>query len=1244
MNSTSTTSAAKLQALQGGGSTGELIRTFDWSQTPLGAISTWPHSLQSALGICINSNFPIAIYWGPELTLIYNDAWSPIPGNKHPWALGKPAREVWPDIWADIESQFQLAFTGKPGGSKDALLPMQRHGYKEECYFDFTFTPIYGDSGRVDGIFNAVIETTFRVISERRSNVLQSLDRGIASAETADSVFDIASRLLDDAAVDVPFHFMYVKDDNGEINLKSQGAFTGSVKKSWPFYDRADSSVRIIDNISPHLSEKPGGPWPEKPSRACIVPLVAMDGRTIGFLVLGVSARLEFNKEYQSFFESLAAIISRQLVTISSLVEERKRAKALAEIDKAKTAFFSNISHEFRTPLTLMLSPLESVLASADYLQEQHRNDLQISLRNTLRLQKLVNTLLDFSRIEAGKMKAKFQAVDIGLLTEDIASSFRSAIESSGIEYKVDTRRVKSTLAVDIDLWEKIVLNLISNAFKYTTSGKIEVSIEEKGKEVFFRVTDTGIGIAAADIPRIFERFYRVDSSEGRIQEGTGIGLSLVKELVSLHGGHIQVESEQGKGSTFTVILPLNSQHPISETTTAQLTPGQSRRAFVEEVAAWNEGPDAVTQPAPLNGDQARPRVLLADDNRDMREYVERLLTAHFDVHSVSNGEDAWKSAIQWMPDLIISDVMMPRLDGFELLKALRGNLVTKNIPIIFLSARAGEEARVEGIQAGADDYLVKPFSARELLARVQNHILINRVRRATEKEFYNLFLQSPVHIYLMKGPDHVLEFFHPLGRPFVGGRDLTGMKIRDAIPELEGQGYFEMLDQVYKEGKSFYVPESKASFPGADGKLQDFYFNITYLPWRDIHGKIQGVLQFTFDVTEQAKTNLMIRESEERFRLLATSIPQIIWIAEPTGSIAYLSDQWERYTGLSTEEGITRFSSLIHADDVGEVRQKWFSALAEREPWKAEFRLRDVRTDQYTWFSGYTLPLKDGKGNVLKWIGSASDISLQKQQNEVLSSLVSERTAELRAANVELQRSNEDLQQFAHVTSHDLKEPVRKIKMYSDLLKNNYLDLFDEKGKSYVRKIENSTNRIYAMIEGVLQYSSVDTAETGFEKIDLNDICATILEDLELVIAEKKAEVTFSGLPVVTGSYTLIYQLLYNLINNSLKFVRDGVRPVIGISSRKAKRDELQKAGISAPDREYYRIDVADNGIGFEQSYAEKIFDSFIRLNSKDKFEGTGLGLALCKKIAGRHKGRILAHGVPGRGATFSIFLPADH
>ena len=443
-----------------------------------------------------------------------------------------------------------------------------------------------------------------------------------------------------------------------------------------------------------------------------------------------------------------------------------------------------------------------------------------------------------------------------------------------------------------------------------------------------------------------------------------------------------------------------------------------------------------------------------------------------------------------------------------------------------------------------------------------------------------------------MKGPEHLVEFFHPLGRPFVGGRDITGMKIRDALPEVEGQGYFQMLDQVYNEGKSFYLPESKASLLRPDGTMEDFYFNITYLPWRNLDGNIQGVLQFTFDVTQQAKTNLMVRESEERFRLLATSIPQIIWTAEPNGSISYLSDQWQRYTGLSTEEGITGFSSLIHPEDVGDVRQKWFSAVAEREPWKAEFRLRDVRTDKYTWFSGYTLPLKDEKGNVLKWIGSASDISLQKQQNEVLSSLVSERTAELREANAELQRSNEDLQQFAHVTSHDLKEPVRKIKMYSNLLKAAYIDLFDEKGRNYVSKIENSTNRIYAMIEGVLQYSSVDTSQVGFEQIDLKTVCATISEDLELAIAEKKAMIQIGELPVLTGSYTLIYQLFYNLINNSLKFVREGVTPSIEICSRHARRDELQDAGISRTDREYYRIDVVDNGIGFEQSYAEKIFD----------------------------------------------------
>jgi PAS domain S-box-containing protein len=621
-----------------------------------------------------------------------------------------------------------------------------------------------------------------------------------------------------------------------------------------------------------------------------------------------------------------------------------------------------------------------------------------------------------------------------------------------------------------------------------------------------------------------------------------------------------------------------------------------------------------------------------------------------------------------------------------------------------------------------------------------------------------------------MRGPDHVMEFFHPLGKEFLGGRDITGMKIREALPELEGQGYFEILDQVYQQGVPFYLPESKAVVQ-RNGKPEEFYFNISYLPWRDIAGNIQGVLQFTFDVTQQAKANLKIRESEERFRLLATSIPQIIWIADVNGKIEYLSDQWEKFTGLSIAEGMEKFSSLIHKDDIDLVRAKWKTALETGSPWQAEFRLKDTRTNQYAWFSGHTLPLKDEKNNVIKWIGSSSNIQSQKEVSDQLSALVFEKTADLNKANEtlklrnaelsnsqnflqtvlnssvemiasfdtdlrytfvndkveelmnlpavklvgktvyevhpgiektdmypmlqralkgetvhaehrasifkegrtlesfcvpyqrgqeiagvitmhrditsfiklteELRRSNSDLQQFAHVTSHDLKEPVRKIKMYSDLVRTNFYGLLPDKGKSYLAKIENSANRISSMIDGVLQYSTVDEVEQGFAPIELSSMLKDIVEDLEIPIREKNAEIKINDLPVVVGSKTLIYQLFYNLFNNSLKFTHDDISPVISVRSDVVSRDELPEADHIPEFTRYHRIKVTDNGIGFDQAYSKKIFESFLRLNSKDKFEGTGLGLSLCKKIVDRHNGYITATGEVDNGATFIVFLP---
>jgi signal transduction histidine kinase/DNA-binding response OmpR family regulator len=427
-------------------------------------------------------------------------------------------------------------------------------------------------------------------------------------------------------------------------------------------------------------------------------------------------------------------IIQRSHELAAALGELRQANARLAELDTAKTAFFSNISHEFRTPLTLMLGPLEDALADAESPASQ-RWRLEAAHRNCQRLLKLVNTLLDFSSIEAGRVQAQYEPTDLSPLTADLASQFRSAVERAGLALIVDCRPLPEPIYLDRAMWEKIVLNLLSNALKHTFEGRIEVRVQWVDKRAQLSVEDTGVGIPREQIPRLFERFHRVPGAPSRTHEGSGIGLSLVREFVDLHSGSVSVESEVGRGSRFLVSLLAGSTHLPAESV-VQGTPGnatyRTASAYIEEALHWLPSPGT---PAAGKTASARSRILWADDNSDMREYVASLLRPHYEVIAAPDGQTALEAARAVVPDLVLSDVMMPRLDGVGLLKALREDERTRSVPVILLSARAGEEAALEGINAGADDYLVKPFSARELLARVRTHIELARERRAWKTE-----------------------------------------------------------------------------------------------------------------------------------------------------------------------------------------------------------------------------------------------------------------------------------------------------------------------------------------------------------------------------------------------------------------------------------------------------------------------------------------------------------------------------
>src|SRR5262245_3683586 len=773
--------------LAGGGEMGALMRAKSWTDSLLGPPETWPEALKMAVSICLNSRFPISLWWGHELVMLYNDAWRPILGKtKHPAALGRPGIESWPEIWDIIGAQLTSVLTrGEATWSDDLLLVLERNNYREEAYFTYSYSPIKGSDGSIGGVFSAVTEMTERVLGERRLRILRELAAQTAESKSVRAACEAFARVLGGGNPDLPFAILYLLDEDG--TFASRFAKTEIDDAHAPAAVRLDHDdlwgvarvireghIILLNDLPVRFGDLPGGVWPESTTSAIVLPVAkpGQKGGTTGALVAGINPRRTLDDAYRGFFDLVAGHLAAGVSNERAYEEERKRAEALAEIDRAKTQFFSNVSHEFRTPLTLMLGPLEDVLAKPETNPlSDDRSLVRLAHRNGVRLLKLVNTLLDFSRIEAGRVQGSFHPVDLAVFTAELASNFRSAIERAGLHLVINCPSLPHQVYVDADMWEKVVFNLISNAFKFTFEGEIGITAKPSSDGRYAEVTvrDTGTGIPPEELSHLFERFHRVEGARGRSIEGSGIGLALVQELIKLHGGTIRVTSEVGQGSAFTVGIPFGVGHlPADRIGRERATAIANVRAqaYVEEALGWSDDGIAAPEPSPqppsdelgdasaIAGTEGQ-LVLVADDNADMRNYVERLLrAAGFRVEAVTDGKKALAAARRLKPDLVLSDVMMPELDGFGLLTAVRKDAELRDTPVLLLSARAGEEAKVEGLSAGADDYLIKPFSARELLARVGVKLQLARTRRErSERELRQILDLTPLHITEF-GPD----------------------------------------------------------------------------------------------------------------------------------------------------------------------------------------------------------------------------------------------------------------------------------------------------------------------------------------------------------------------------------------------------------------------------------------------------------------------------------------------------------
>ncbi|HEX6777252.1 MAG TPA: ATP-binding protein, partial [Ktedonobacterales bacterium] len=909
-----------------GGEMGERMRAMDWASTPVGPVETWPQSLKTLASTGLRSRFPIVMWWKQQhYTTFYNDAYIPVLGKtKHPGWLGRSGKECWQEIWPTIGPMLEGVFsTGQPTWSEDLLLVLDRNLPREEGYFTFSYSAIPGETGGVDGIFCAVAETTERVLSERRLRTLRDLSSRASEARSAEEACEIAAELLAQNTADIPFALLYLLDRDrtvahlaacSSIAPGSQAAVptiplaSPAQANLWPLAMAAHQTKPLLVNLSEEdFGALPGGPWPESPDSALILPVLEPGQHQVtGFLVVGVNPRRMLDTAYQDFFQLVAGHVATAVANARAYEEERRRAEALAELDRAKTAFFSNVSHEFRTPLTLMLGPLEDLLAGNSLAPRIHEQ-LALMQRNGLRLLKLVNTLLDFSRIEAGRAQAVYAPTDLAALTADLASVFRSLIEKAGLRLLIDCPPLAEPAYVDREMWEKIVLNLLSNAFKFTFAGEIAISLRQMGRQVELTVRDTGVGIAPDEIPRLFERFHRVQGARSRTHEGSGIGLALVQELAQLHGGTISVESQPGVGTTFTIAIPLGTAHLPADRIQASRTLASTALGaapFVEEAQRWlpadlldgdpiqewlaQESPSS--PPFRLKELQGHPaRILLADDNADLRDYLRRLLGERYEVEAVGDGAAARRAARSRPPDLVLADVMMPELDGFGLLRELRADPRTRAVPVILLSARAGEEATIEGLAAGADDYLVKPFSAREMLARVESCLQMTQLRQEADTHASKL---EAVFEAMTDGID-IVDASGIITHMNQAGYYLVGLRSQE-----EAQSYFDktpaarsqMLVMRGEQGQPIQPERAPAArivrgeilagkstmdvqVRTLDGHEREWEFSGA--PTRDGAGEINGGVVMFHDVTERRALERRTAESLSALLEMAQALVQ---------------------------------------------------------------------------------------------------------------------------------------------------------------------------------------------------------------------------------------------------------------------------------------------------------------------------------------------------------------------------------